>query len=136
MGKIRILGVVTKPIIKGLEWESKAIFQLPENYCKYLGIEANEILYLTIRINEEKQKTIFVNKSIDSKFGQRTTLSNKNTISINNFILGIKSSEFYEISVVEYNKTRLSIKIQEIAKLPRYLTESEKEKSGVKNGDL
>ena len=87
-------------------------------------------------LNEEKQKTIFVNKSIDSKFGQRTTLSNKNTISINNFILGIKSSEFYEISVVEYNKTRLSIKIQEIAKLPRYLTESEKEKSGVKNGDL
>ncbi len=128
MRKVEVLGVVISPIIKGIEWECKAIFELPKSYLKYLNVKPTSTLHAVIRKKGELI-TIFLNREIDSSYGQECILKEtKETYyaTIKNVFLGIKSTDFFEASIVKYEGKRLAIKLQQIKQLPRYMEEKKK----------
>lgn len=125
MRKVEVLGVVISPIIKGMEWECKATFELPKSYCKYLNIKSPSTLHTVIRKKGELI-TIFLNPIIDSSYGQECIIKETKDgyyATIKNVFLGIKSTDFFEASIVKYEKKRLAIKLQQIKQLPRYMEE-------------
>lgn len=126
MKRIQVLGVIVKPTIRGFDISSKVSFELPKTYCEYLNIKPKEDFIALIRRNQEGITTIFINTKRDGDIGVLCSINERYVLTLKNYLLGIRSTDFYEISIVKYDNKRLAIKLQEIEKLPNYMTKEEK----------
>ncbi len=123
---IKVLGVVVSPTIKGLEWENKATFDLPIGYCKYMGLKPKDKVYIIIRKKDDGLITIFINSKKDTKFGTIGIMRENCRLDIKNYFLGLTSKDFFEASLVKYDNKTLSIRLQQIKQLPRYMEDKKK----------